>query len=1506
MLHRRPHQAQVWPSLGWRLAKGRDSRGAIAAAVASALCVPSGALAQIVPADDGTGTIVGPETGANLTTITGGQVSGGNLFHSFEEFGVAAGEAAVFATTPAIENVLGRAIGGSPSFIDGTIGVIGSQADLYLINPAGVVFGSSASLNVPGDFTVTSADAIGFGDAWWSATSGVANWNALTGDPSGFAFRPIEPGTIVNAGSLAVSPGHSFSAIGGTIASTGTIAAPAGTVTALAVPGESLVRLSIPGNVLSLDVAPIVSPATDLPLAASLPELLTGNVSLQQASQLSVNADGSVSLSSTPEVGIAIEPGTVLLSGAIDVANEISPDLGTAQQATILGDSIAVMDATIDASGVAGGGTVLVGGEFQGNGVLPNADVLYVNSGSQVLSDAIGSGDGGTAILWADGVTIANGTISARGENGGFVEVSGKQTLSFDGAVDVRGTTGADGTVLFDPDDLSVGGGGDPGGGDPGGGSYVGDPGGGDPGGGDPGYGGDPGGSYDSGDGGDSSASYGGDPGYGGGNSESGGYGDPGFGGSDPGAGGYGDPGYGGSPGSGGDGSDTSGGIPSGGGAGYGDPGSVPPSGDGGDGNLGDGDPGGAPPSGEGYGNSTPIASDFLPDGYGGNTNPLESEPGVPNDPGLSAYGNDPIASNLPPGGDSSDPNLPGGYGVPGVPTIPPGGYGGDPSQTGGYGDGGGGDPNLTGGYSPGDPDDPNLSPGGYGGDPSLPGGEGGNSGPIAFDFDDPTVPFGDRVSGLDTTDPDAIAQLENSIRDLPLEERRDAQQQLDDRVDALEAEAQTDPNAAVARFIRNQDSGNQLEIDSSLSEITNEQLDRVSGNVVFLAEDSLTVDRPVVRSGAIAFEAGESLTVNAPVVASGPAADIFLSAGDDIAINANITSTGSGDITIIADDAGIPADSGRRNFSPTGVSITQAPGTVINAGSGDVSIVLEGSAVNSITLGNVTTSGAISVSASGGNIRRLDNTSVIRANTGSFTTSGIGQIGEPNNPLTVDIAQLTSQVAPDLLFINDLNRSSLADNAGQFSRDLPDTEADTDTDSGSEFELDEGFDDEFDSGDDTADGDSERDDSDGEDGDFDEFNDLDPIPDGVFADLDLEVAALEQDRLQEFGRFLGRNLSDTTMSAASAREALQAVAEQTGNQSAAIYVTLLPDRLDLLVFSSNDEPIRQSVEVGRDEVIEAVADLRYAISNPRARLRGSQRHLEIGQQFHDWLIAPIADELAANEIDTLVFSMPAGLRGLPVAALYNGDRFLVEDYSLGLIPSLALVDMRYRPLADTEVLAMGASEFSSLASLPAVPLELETIANSLWDGTTLLNESFTRENIVRSRARNPYPILHLATHGEFGSGENGSFIQLWDEQLKLDEIRELGWNDPPVELLVLSACRTAVGDAEAELGFAGFAVAAGVKSALASLWYVSDVGTMTLMAQFYHHLSEADIKAEALREAQMALIRNDYELLETGEIYFPSLDRSFPLPEGARASEIRNLSHPYYWSAFTMIGSPW
>ena len=265
------------------------------------------------------------------------------------------------------------------------------------------------------------------------------------------------------------------------------------------------------------------------------------------------------------------------------------------------------------------------------------------------------------------------------------------------------------------------------------------------------------------------------------------------------------------------------------------------------------------------------------------------------------------------------------------------------------------------------------------------------------------------------------------------------------------------------------------------------------------------------------------------------------------------------------------------------------------------------------------------------------------------------------------------------------------------------------------------------------------------------------------------------------------------------------------------------------------------------------------------------------------------------------------GLRSLPLAALHNGQGFILERYSVSLMPSISLTQTRHDDLAAVQVLAAGAAEFpgQGQTDLPAVPVEVDAIAGQLWPGRSVLNQQFSIENLKRTQTE-PFGLIHLATHADFRSGPpENSYIQLWDRRVPPGALRELGLADEPtVELLTLSACRTALGDREAELGFAGLAVQTGAKSALGSLWSVNDEGTMGLMTSFYEQLKQAPIKAEALRQAQLAMIRGDVRL-EDAALVTPG--GRFPLPAAlAKQLEDRGLSHPYYWSAFTMVGSPW
>jgi CHAT domain-containing protein len=193
-----------------------------------------------------------------------------------------------------------------------------------------------------------------------------------------------------------------------------------------------------------------------------------------------------------------------------------------------------------------------------------------------------------------------------------------------------------------------------------------------------------------------------------------------------------------------------------------------------------------------------------------------------------------------------------------------------------------------------------------------------------------------------------------------------------------------------------------------------------------------------------------------------------------------------------------------------------------------------------------------------------------------------------------------------------------------------------------------------------------------------------------------------------------------------------------------------------------------------------------------------------------------------------------------------------------------------------------------------------------LWQGNSFLNDGFTLANLQQQRQQGHYSIVHLATHAQFQPGNaNNSYLTFWDQRVSLNRLRELDWTTPPVELLVLSACSTARGDTQAELGFAGLAVQSGIPTVLASLWAVSDVGTLLLMTEFYEQLKTAPNPSVALRRSQLAALRGDLDFtpppmsdnLPAGTLV------GAPLPENV---EHFDVSHPYYWSAFTNIGNPW
>jgi CHAT domain-containing protein len=177
------------------------------------------------------------------------------------------------------------------------------------------------------------------------------------------------------------------------------------------------------------------------------------------------------------------------------------------------------------------------------------------------------------------------------------------------------------------------------------------------------------------------------------------------------------------------------------------------------------------------------------------------------------------------------------------------------------------------------------------------------------------------------------------------------------------------------------------------------------------------------------------------------------------------------------------------------------------------------------------------------------------------------------------------------------------------------------------------------------------------------------------------------------------------------------------------------------------------------------------------------------------------------------------------------------------------------------------------------VELEVENIAAQL-PAKVFLNQQFTRETLQEQIETTPFPVVHLATHGQFSSKADNTFLLTWNSRIKVKDLDQLlqvrqRQDTNPIELLVLSACQTATGDKRAALGLAGLAVRSGARSTLATLWSVNDESTAQLMVEFYRQLTQSQVsKAQALRQAQLTLLRQP------------------------------NYQHPFYWAPFVLVGN--
>jgi len=1691
---------------------------------------------SITPTGDGTGTVI-TNTGVQLD-ITGGSISGdgSNLFHSFHQFGLNQDQVANFISNQNIRNILGRVTGGDTSIINGLIQVSGSNANLYLMNPAGIIFGSGARLNVPAAFTATTATGIGIGDNWFNAT-GNNNYTVLGGSPKAFAFTTLQPGTIVNEGQLGVRNGQNLTLIGGTVVNAGELSAPQGQITLAAVPGENLVRLSYPGHVLSLEVEPLAAAESQLEPwtlpVLSLPELLTGG-NLGDATAMSVNSHGQVVLTGSG-ISIPTEPGTAIASGSLDVSGQ------TGGKISILGHQVGVFQANINASGTNGGGTVLIGGDYQGQGTVPNALRTFVSSDSVVNADALVNGNGGKVIVWADEVTGFDGEITARGGansgDGGLVEVSGKDTLQFVGLVDTSAPQGTAGTLLLDPKNILIQAGGSdlvPGNSlfsdNPAGTSTI------------SGAnlsaaidlgnvtlqannditiddnvtgttfghgltlqagrsiifnpnraialnGGnfqatindqnaiasnrDPGiaqlsmgsGSQILTDGGDVTIERGNLGGVaigevlldganinsGGGNIEITGTGRTGgilqhaifLNNGSTVTSTTGSISLNGTAGAGGDfhygillnngsrlesttgqinlnGTAEAGGtfhhgiILSGNSTVESTTGEITLRGTGGAGtDFNDGIrlENSSITSGDGNISLTGIGQ-----GTGMNNNGIILETGsLVESRGIGTITLDGTAGN---GIDFND----------GILLIGPNttvrSRDGDINFT-GTGNGtnisntgidffnsavvestGMGTITFNGTGGEGTEQNEGIKIGNSGsrissaqGNINLTGtGNGSGSGNSNYGiwFDDGSVlesQMGDiTLTGVGADEAEGI-RVEDSLIN-PTGISSGSVSLTADEINFIGSTQiagtgilqlqPLDPNLDITIGGTTTDSG--LNLDSTDLNSLQDGFSQIiiGGNngsgTITLAGDT-TFTNPVTLQSALGSGSidttGFTLTGNSinliapgdistgsiillPTIGLGASnsfeintsgivnlnGDIITNGGDifignlltpsqiigNSALNTSNSNGNGGNVTLNSADniqltsinaqGGVNGRGGEINITTnqffqaneaftSGFCVNTSICNVGGVGGSPITITHGGNGLIPFIVGDASTNGT-----AGGITTRDENQilptqffleSHIQDDISILTQSQpivtpqptvvpqpivtqqprvVPQPGVTLQPEVVFQPIVTLQpgivpqpgVTPQLGIVSPQRVVSPSGVILPTEAILPPIEANL------------------------------------------------PLQPSVAtslpqASLDIFTEELDEHFTVEYEEYL--ELGDTEIESLSdMRNTLRGVEEVAGVKPAIIYAFFVPktlggdigesnrddlipnaqDQLELILVTPDGKPIRKRVEgTTRQEVLLQARQLRNEVTKITSR---PHRYLPPAQQMYQWLIAPLEADLQANGIENLVFILDAGLRSLPLAALHSGQNFLIENYSVGLMPSLSLTDTRYQNIQNAQVLAMGASEFANHRSLVAVPVELSVITQKLWQGKYFLNDGFTLKNLKLQRRQKPFGIIHLATHALFEPVIPGdSYIQLWNSKLRLDQLRELGWHKPPVELLVLSACQTAQGSEEVELGFAGLAVQAGVKSALASLWFVNDEGTMALMTNFYEQLKRAPIKAEALRRAQLAMLKGEVRL-EAGKLVTPY--QAVPLPPELEQLGDQNLSHPLFWSAFTMIGSPW
>ena len=342
----------------------------------------------------------------------------------------------------------------------------------------------------------------------------------------------------------------------------------------------------------------------------------------------------------------------------------------------------------------------------------------------------------------------------------------------------------------------------------------------------------------------------------------------------------------------------------------------------------------------------------------------------------------------------------------------------------------------------------------------------------------------------------------------------------------------------------------------------------------------------------------------------------------------------------------------------------------------------------------------------------------------------------------------------------------------------------------------------------------------------------------------------------------------------------LDKVVDNDNPDTAIFYPIILDNRLEIVLKLPNRKLIHKTNVVNSEELEELLEQMRGYIVEPDRNKKFEQ----VSLRLYELLIKPVETELKNSQVKTLVFIPDGSLRNIPMSALYDGQEYLVQKYAIAISPGLQLFTPKSLTRQKLNALAGGLSEIpqaenKNFAPLPNVNQELNSIQESGVSTVTLYNNRFTSDILEEKINDRPFQVVHLATHGQFSSNPNETFILASDKRIKVGEIDNLlksrvQKRTEPIELLVLSACETAAGDNRAALGLAGVALSAGARSTLASLWQIGDDSTAYFIDQFYRQLMTGKTTAEALREAQLKLFKS------------------------------KQYNRPMYWAPYVLVGN--